>query len=212
MRNKITVIGLLSAFLTLTSISWAQNDVKFGILGGINITNAEIKDGPLGFNQKTRLSFSGGVFAELVLNDISVLDLRAMYMQKGVKYEGSLATLTVLVDYLRIPALIKIRVSNSGVKPFIFAGPDLGIRLRAKVVEKAFGVEVEDEDLEDDIELLDFAFDLGGGIELPMSSVTFLVQALYSISWTNIVKESEEPGRPGSMRTRGFIILSGIRF
>lgn len=119
---------------------------------------------------------------------------------------------TSSIDYLTIPALLKIKFGNSTVKPFLLAGPDLGIKLSAESKVEVNGTITEEEDLDDEVESLDFAIAFGGGFEFPASNVSFFVQGLYSLGLTDIAKETNEEDDPGKVTTRGIIILAGIRF
>jgi hypothetical protein len=66
MSKAVVVFGLmLSVALMCTSVSSAQNGIKFGVLGGLNFADADIEKLPLGLaedNVKKRLGIAGGAF------------------------------------------------------------------------------------------------------------------------------------------------------
>lgn len=75
----------------------------------------------------------GGV-AEIGIAKGFFVQLEPMYVQKGFKLEGTGGKATFKADFLAIPVLAKAKfdLPGSQVKPYVFAGPNIGFKLSSK--------------------------------------------------------------------------------
>ena len=89
------------------------------------------------------------------------------------------------------------------LKPFLFAGLNLGYTLKAEAVQKSDGSK-SDSDFKD----FDFGFDFGGGTEISMSSrFAIVIEARYIRGLTDISKLENS-----SLKNHAILILSGVNF
>ena len=150
-----------------------------------------------------------GATVDVPLGGRFSLDARAMWNRRGAKLTlaSNTAFQDVRADYLSMPLLFK--VSGGGtVRAYAVAGPELGLRLRSRVIT-TLGSARLDEDAREVTRRTDFAADAGGGIERDLGKSRLFVEGLYSFGLKNVLK-LETPGE--AMRTRTLTLLAGLRF
>jgi hypothetical protein len=148
-----------------------------------------------------------GVY-EVLLGSSVWLRLEPMYVQKGAKvdWEGGAGAEIDLdhtheMDYLVVPANLKVVVSHSRTSPFVFAGPYFGYVLSERVDWKA-GQKVADVDQKE----VDFGLEFGAGADVRLNGEWFLtVDARYSLGLLDISELDES-----SYKNRGVTFLAGV--
>jgi len=137
------------------SFSYAQ-DLKFGAKAGLNLTNI-VGDDADDFDMKAGLYFGG--FMNVSLNDKLSFQPELLYSMQGAKdeykEEGMSFDETIKLSYLNIPMLLKMSLGTSN-KVHVYAGPQLGFLLDAKV-----DIDGTDLDIKDEMNSVDFSFNLG---------------------------------------------------
>ncbi len=126
------VLLLLIATVALSLPSQAQ--VKFGLKGGLNLTNISL-DGSFDDNLKNKEGFFVGPTVKFTVPIVGLsFDASALYDQRSVKVEG--ADKTLKNQSLQIPINIRYGVGlGSVVNLFAFAGPQFGFNLGDKTQE-----------------------------------------------------------------------------
>lgn len=169
-----------------------------------------------GISKKIHPGFRIGGFLEYPVQDMFALDAGLLFNVKGVKYENvpigeTTGKVTENINYLSIPVLAKVKLSTgSSANPYIFAGPQLGIRLQAKEKTEIPGVVTTDVDIKDSIKSTEFGIDFGAGLEIPFSDMTGLIEGGYDLGLTDIVK-NPSPGAE-SLKTQTIHFEVGIKF
>jgi len=132
--------------------------------------------------------FSGGAFFCYQSSDMFALQPELIYSMKGSKYEGTEMGMpfdaTFTVEYLELPVLAKIILSTGETKPYLLAGPALGILLSSEGKVEMGGISISDE-LED-VKSIDFGLVLGAGIDIDLGTGTLLFDARYNLGLTSI--------------------------
>lgn len=230
MDKKLVVFFVAAAMiLSLSSLGFSQGPLKFGFRGGLNMASVTydvqdevdyIEGQPvvLKVDKKMRNTFGFGGFMEYWFSPMFALQFNALYNMKGVKITGKVdETLTISgiafnvkgeedqiwkVSYLSFPILAKIAFAqNSSVRPYLMAGPEIGILLSAKtkmegeVTASAMGITQtesydDEEDIKDNTESMEFALNFGGGIIIPLGSIEMFIDARYGLGLTKVNKES----------------------
>lgn len=154
------------------------------------------------------------------------LEIDFFYMQKGVRYSGSIAeegaTITgradVNVDEVCAPVLLKIKFMP-GSTPFIVAGGEIGYVLSNKVKWSWTDPETQQQEAgtEDIIEYtnrIDYGLVFGAGYELQLGSGTLVLQGRYHLGLANIMKEdsTEEADASSWTKTNAIVLLIGYKF
>ena len=131
MKKVLTLIALAVAF---AMPSKAQ--VKFGIMGGLNMNNLSVKDAadnPAGA-VKSRTGFFIGPTAKFTLPIVGLgVDASALYDQR----EGKLGDETIKSQSIQIPINLRYGVGiGSLAEIFAFAGPQFGFNVGKKTWEQ----------------------------------------------------------------------------
>lgn len=118
---KKIVFFLCLAFSSM--IVFAQTDPKFGIKGGVNISNIN-----WAYNDDNRIGFHAGLLAHLHLSPQIGLQPEILYSTEGGKQNTSLGEYTWKTDYINIPVMLQY-MFNNGFR--IEAGPQLGLMINS---------------------------------------------------------------------------------
>lgn len=171
MRRFLLIISVTALFcLGLIPVTTDGADMKIGVKAGLNISNvrgADVDAEEL-FDTSTdsKIGFVGGLYAVFNLSTNFAIQVEALYSMKGAK--ASVPDdweVTAKVDYLEIPILARYVLTTSGsVRPFLFAGPSLAMKLSAKVEAVDDGVPYSG-DLEG-AKSTDMGVAFGGGMEI----------------------------------------------
>lgn len=126
MKNLMKLF-IAVCLIGFTSFSFAQS---YGVKGGVNLANVSKNDKAFDEN-KMRVGFHVGGFAEFGLSDMISIRPELLYSQKGSSLKNNYPILgdvesTQKFDYLEVPVLLSIHVAE----PLsIQAGPYLGLLL-----------------------------------------------------------------------------------
>lgn len=173
-----------------------------------------------------RLAFNPGVFVEYRLSGSFALQLNAIYNHKGVKVESTVegtifepslgqnvnvfirTQQTLNLAYLSFPLLGKFLFGGKTpgtTRPFITAGPEVGVLLSAKTGNLtgdvqaylpgqgggAVDLEAPGEDIKDNIESLEYVFNVGAGAIFPVGNTEILLEGWYGLGLSKINKTGD---------------------
>lgn len=214
MKNHIFLFFVSILFLAFCGAVSAQSN-QIGFIGGINIANLEEEDSD--FSSLTGFGF-GGVL-DFALGDKFSLCLQPMYLQKGASEEEGEVTLEIKMTYIEIPILFKFYLGSGDTKPYLMAGPTIGINLSSDMEMSRGGMSVE-VDFSNVTETLDYGLAFGGGVSFPVGTNSLLfIEAKYVLGLADIVKEGEvefggmtETIPDAEVKTNGIQIMAGMTF
>jgi len=182
--------------------SYAQ-DVGMGIEGGINLANLNITPA---FNTNSRTGFMVGGFADIGVSRVISIKPSVRYIVKGYTVQGQNFSYSQTYNYIEIPMLIKAKLPINYVKPYIEAGPTLGIQLSASSELQA-NQQVTDTDQGAYFSTIDFGLYFGSGAEYRVAhNIDLFTGFGYSLGLTNISKTTT------SAKTNGFQMTAGVKF
>jgi hypothetical protein len=187
MKRTFAVAAAIVALLP--SVAVAQLGVKAGFSYG-NVSNRGILPGAL----HTRTGFAVGI---ALANSHSLLGfgVEGMYAQRGVA--SSTTTDSRKLDYIDVPAYLRVNFPTPGLAPYAYAGPQVSFELhcsdacpsgRPKTTTAAV---------------------LGGGVRLGAQSA-FSLEGRYVYGLTNLKLNTVTSSE--SYKTRSFLILAGLDF
>ena len=203
MKLKTTLLALI---LVLTSFSvYAQPNLSLGIEGGLNLANVSITPSQTS-NSRTGL-IVGGILDVGISNNIGIQGgLR--FIMKGFQVTNGGATFTDKLNYIEVPALLKVKFPLTEVKPYLVGGPVLGIRVSASE-EQSNGTQTADVDASSAYESIDFGLLFGGGLDFKVATKTDLfIQAGYSFGLSNIWKQTTTV----TVKNYGIQFTGGVKF
>ncbi len=216
-RLIITIFAIVVVF-TLSSASVSAQGLTGGFKGGMNIANLHGKDvkeleEEMGVDLVSKMGFCAGGFITYNINDMFAIQPELLFTMKGVKAEeevlGETVKVTMKVNYLEIPVLAKLSIPTPGnVRPSLFVGPSLAIKLSSKLKIEYAG-ESEEEDIEE-LKSTDFGLVFGGGIDFGLGRGKLTVDARYTLGLTK-VHEPEE-GEEIDIKNGAISIMVGYFF
>jgi hypothetical protein len=153
---------------------------------------------------------------EVDLGERLAVATRPMFVGRGADIEalpgvGEVAALgpgshaRTELDYIELPLLLKYSLPTEGVRPYLIAGPSLGIRLDATGVTK-FGTAPEERESIEDLETTDWSLMAGAGLGANVGSACVFAEAVYALGLTDL----NEDARAGSGQNRGLQLRAGV--
>jgi len=220
--NKLTLllVALLALFIALP----AGAQVKLGVIGGVNLANLNGKDvdgEKIDFSSRT--AFGVGGVLDIGLSENISLRFAPMYLQKGGEFTTTdpdldTATFAFKGGYLEVPALLKIALGASSIRPYLMAGPTIGFNLSSKLKFSVPGISAE-VDAKKITKGADFGLAFGAGVSFPAGTSSIFVEGRYALGLTDIAREGilefmgeEIVSGDAEVKTRGFQIMAGIAF
>lgn len=169
---KVMLIGAVALVLLLPNLSLAKR-ITGGLKIGMNSANLhgeamkELEE-ELGEVLKSKLGLCAGGFIRFNISKTFAIQPEVLYTMKGAKFEqtilGETMTFKMNLSYLEIPVLVKLMIpTSSGIKPSLFAGPTLAIKLSGKTKLEYAG-ETEELDIEK-MKDTDFGLIIGAGVD-----------------------------------------------
>jgi hypothetical protein len=180
----------------------ASAQTIIGAKAGINIANVTFSGDGVSASADSRTAFVGGAFAQFGIGSPWFIQPEVLYSSKGSKSDD----VALKVDYLEVPVLLgaAFPLSNSALKPMVFAGPSVGFKLSCD--EAGF-------DCSDEVKSVDFALVFGGGIQYALSSVVLFLDGRYNLGLTNVAEVEEIVEEfDFSAKNRTWQFMAGVGF
>ena len=183
---------------------------SLGLQSGVNFSSYETTPD---VNADVAPGWIFGAQAQWQWSENWLLQPEIRWVQKKLSYVGDSPTgatldLDASANYLELVLLAQVRWNLAGMRPFLFFGPNLGFRTGDSVRVKLNGVEVSNSNLSLAYTSTDFALDVGGGADIPISeSIEFFFMLRGSIGWVDVTKSQSL-----NYRSRGLQLLAGIHF
>ena len=169
--KKIILAMVIAACL----ISQINAQIHFGLKGGVNFVNFEIKDAPANLNFENSTGWQAGALLQLKIPGSGVA------FQPELLYTVSRATVNERansIHYFEVPLNLQLGLNLVLFRPYIQAGPYFG-----------YAVNTDGDNFKDSINKFDWGIGAGGGLEI----WKFQLEARYSWGLQNIssVREFE---------------------
>jgi len=171
-----------------------QPYLRFGLKGGLAI--AGLYGGSSG-DWDGRTGFSFGLFLRWWISESFVIQPELLYTTKGAEYSedyfGSPLKITMEMDYLEIPVLVKYYFPvDWKLKPHVFGGPSLGFKISDKLKATYEGETTTIPDSEADLNDYEAGLVFGCGLDYPIGSGSVNLDIRYSPSITGAFKSGDE--------------------
>lgn len=211
MKN-LTFLALLLIVLSFSNNSNAQVKIALGLEAGINIANTTETPSQ---NTSSKVGLIGGGNVDLGLSTQISIVTGLRYVMKGNSQTGTFqdqqgnvyTEVSSKGNYLQFPALLKVKFPLTEIKPYLIAGPMLGILLSA--TQSATGPNTSrDFDIKSNFESTEFSLLFGGGMDFRVATKTDLfIQFAYELGLSNISKVANT-----TAKTNGIQITGGVKF
>jgi len=205
---------LLTLILCLGVIVTTQAQLEVGLKAGVNIANQSSDIDEFETNSATGLYL--GLPVRIHINDNLVVQPELAFMQKGSTqsyevsvpgfYESS-GDLKGTLNYLEIPIMVQYLLGDGDIRPYVQAGPSIGIGLGTKssgeITETTIDFITGDETTEttdidesgsfEDAGLsgIDFGVGIGAGAIMEAGPGNLSLNLLYNLGFANIIDEGD---------------------
>ena len=173
----------LVAFALLAFTTPSHAVISIGVKAGAIFANTklDIPNQTIPTTEKTKLGFIGGAYGEmpLVMSGFSVRG-ELLYVQKGLKHEIFNTTFNVNEDELVLAPFAVYTLPLSVVKPYVEAGPEVGLNVRDKTTDDGTSFHSGGK-----WKKQSFSLNVGAGIKFPLGGHTASVGARYNYGLTN---------------------------
>jgi len=239
---KKTLFSIASlAWVTFSAIRADAQNLYIGARIGSNLAN-QLNDslgayassyGTEGITNGIHTGFLAGLQIDRHFDDMWGISAELLYDQKGtqVNYNESFTivapknlegpytqtgTSDLTLNYLEVSLLLKVRFGSGDLRPYVFAGPSLGLFLSGKQQDNISYTESGSSGTLDttrsipgsDTKTFDASIVGGAGAELKLGSDQIIfVDAAYAYGFTNIAQSSD-----ASVRSRDINLAAGILF
>ena len=201
MRFKSAVLGSLVSFgLVALAAPGLDAQSTFGVRGGVSVASASFSTDT--FDSDNRTGFTGGVFWDHGGKNLFGYQFGASYTQKGFGVSGANQDLNL--NYIEIPAILKLGIPLGFVKPSVFGGAALGIKAGCSYDGPSAGFE----DPCDDISGTEWAGGFGVDTAFYLSSISLWFDARYHVGINNIVDSDNF----NDLKNRAWNITGGVGF
>ena len=230
---KRTLLGILLAGL-LFFVPTAHAQLSLGFVGVFNLPQLDIE--AEGFGDTSGVtSFGAGLVAQYQLGSNLAIVAQPTYLgDKGAELTGfgefaedALDGLldvnfdgNIKISTVELPILLKYSFTESSARPYVILGPSFGFVSTAEVSidfsaivppsddEPAMPLEFSGtQDISEDLSSMDLSLHAGLGVDVPMGSAAYFMDARYAFGLTNLISDGD-----GSLKTKGLQISAGARF
>ncbi len=168
--KKVTTILMIAAFAGLVALPRpAAAGVQLGLKLGGNMakpTGADLSD--IGATVKNKVAFVGGIFLAVNLSDSFIVQTEVLYTMKGAAMSDPVDPAVegkLYGDYVEVPLLLKLKLFNLGVQPYIEAGAYAGFKLSEKMTIMGEEIPLDEAILKNN----DYGAIVGAGLHLGRS-------------------------------------------
>ena len=154
--------------MTFDTKAFLKQPANIAVQAGPALYDGFVNDG---VEATTDVGIAIGLNTELKINSILYFQPELMYVRKG----PTVGNVVFSRNYLEMPLLFKLKTENTykSVRPYAFAGPNLGVHLgsSARSTTLATGEEsvTTTRDLDSESNFIDFSADFGVGAEKKFS-------------------------------------------
>jgi hypothetical protein len=205
------------ALVAWALVSVAEAQTRLGGVAALNLAKQEGDFEVLAGNSiKVLPRIGAGAVIEYAFDRQISFVSEPMCLGKGAKVAETVLGVTaegeIALSYLEVPLFIKYSFGSRGARPYLLAGPTLGIKMNAKATLSLSGAGLSgsaSEDISDDVKSTDLGLGLGGGIALPVGGggTQAFVEAQYVLGLQSIETDSDV-----NTKNKGFQIRVGLTF
>ncbi|HEX7571708.1 MAG TPA: porin family protein [Bacteroidota bacterium] len=219
-RSSIALCIIFACTAFFAAQAMAQMEFGVGPIVGVNFGTASISPTPVyptGYTQGGRTGMKFGAQAELGFAKMFYVEMEPSFIGKGYSINGPQGSATVSVSELQFPVLFKVKFMKGVIRPYAFAGPNIGFVLASTLSYSITGQTIPDQDLKSQTSSTDFAIDFGGGAEYNVTpKIGITLDVRYSLGVGNLANPPATPGQVATTsqtnHASGFQILAGVMF
>jgi hypothetical protein len=190
-NHKYFIYSAVLVLLASSQVFAQSGSAWLGARAGVNIGNLTDNNIPTGESLSSKTGFDVGGEFDYWFSDNLGLCAQLMYIQKGgtINVSDGLITGTdgLTVSSLEIPVLLKATFGSGPLKPVIFAGPAIGLKLSASEHQTAAGHDSTASVADSLLTSTYFSIVIGVGVTYALSSaMQIFLDAAYDLGLSNI--------------------------
>ncbi|HEX8690826.1 MAG TPA: porin family protein [Longimicrobium sp.] len=201
----------VAAALVLGAASGAAaQGISVGVKAGVNVATLggdDVEDAD------SRIGLVGGAFLVYRFSDMLAIQPEVLYSQKGASFSDTEGELTVKLDYVDVPVLLRLNVpvTGSSLRPSVFAGPVFSLRASCGAEAEFNGgsVEVDCDELDEEgiaVKDTDVGLAFGAGLDFPAGRATVTLDGRYTLGLSSI----DDSDLDADVKNRAFAVMLGI--
>ena len=198
--RKRSLLGGAALVLGIQGTLLAQSEV--GIKAGASFGNISNK-GVLPGSLKNRTGLAGGLYFGYRAAVLG-FGFEGLYAQRGAESDEATATAETKLDYIDVPAYLKVTIPTPGVRPFIYAGPQVSYEVKCRT---GAGADCGDYSTTGR-KRWDYAGIIGAGLRLGGKSVAVSFEGRYVYGLKDLKPTTVTSSE--SYNNRSFLLLVGI--
>jgi hypothetical protein len=192
----------VSSVLLVNGFAMAGNGLLLG--AGLNLSDISTSEDLSEYKESMRTGFNLGAGFEIGITPMFSIVPGVSLETRGKRLEFSdpdVGDLEAEANfmYLEVPVLAQVNIPAGPGSLNIFAGPEMGILLSAKMkmsgTMEGFPIDA-DEDMKDQTKALDFGIHIGLGFEIPVGPGAIAIRPGYSFSLTDFDDSEPDPDFP----------------
>lgn len=195
---KRSLIAAVALALGIQGTVWSQPAI--GIKAGASFGNIS-NQGLLPGNLDTRTGLAGGLY--LGFGGVVGFGIEGLYAQRGAESDQSIATAETRLDYLDVPVYLKVKLPTPGIKPFIYAGPQISYEVKCRTGVGGDCAAYSSSDHK----RWDYAGIIGAGIRIG-AGIGLGIEGRYVYGLTDLKLSTVTSG--SSYKNRSFVLLGSI--
>lgn len=178
-KRTFLILVTSALMVGVTTHTYAQSPISFGLKGGFNIANITGED----FDADARFGLTAGVALDISVPVLPFgVESGLYYSQKGADGTDS----TLKLDYLEVPVLAKFQLGPSGpITPHLVIGPYVGFNVNA---ESESGGDTFD--ISDSVNGAEFGGAVGVGIDFNLGVTKLNARAQYAYGFNDIFEDA----------------------
>lgn len=204
MRWKSSLAASLIA-LAISAPAPLQSQTTVGLRGGVTTSHASL-DLDETFARDNRTGFAGGAFFDWNSGGLLGFQVAAEYVQKGVDLDFGRTVNELTLDYLEIPAVVKLGLPLGSLKPSAFGGVSLGFNTGCDVGGEA--VPENGTDCGDEISGTEWSGVFGADLAWYVSSFSLWVDTRYYVGLSDI----SDGTAFNELKNRAWNLSAGVGF
>jgi hypothetical protein len=198
MSGNALGVGAIVAGLMLAPPALAE--VRVGGVGEMNLAMYSTQRGDTGMVMGRLARGGGGAMVEVDLTKHFALTIRPSWTGSGTDIQGTPelgevarwgnpAYIHVVSTYVEVPLFVKYTALPEGVRPYLLAGPSVGLLQSATREWTVSNQAVQSEDVKDLFNGTDFSLCVGAGVGRNFGWAHVFIEGLYAFGLTDINKE-----------------------
>ena len=201
---KPSLTASLTVLVLATPVA-VQSQTTFGVRGGVTVSHASL-DLNETFARDNRTGFAGGAFFDWNSGGLLGFQIAGEYVQKGVDLDFANAVSELTLDYLEIPAVLKVGIPLGSLRPSAFGGVSLGFNTGCDVGgDVAVG---DDPDCGDEVSGTEFSGVFGADLAWYLGSFSLWVDTRYYVGLSDI----SDGDAFNDLKNRAWNLSAGLGF